>query len=69
MSTVSNLTPWGFHAILDCSNCDVTAIQTESIIRAWLTEITSIAGNSAEGEPYLMITGRSEEHTSELQSH
>ena len=57
MSSISNLTPWGYHAIIDYTQCDASAIKTESTIRAWLTELAPVAGNNAIGEAYIAITG------------
>jgi S-adenosylmethionine/arginine decarboxylase-like enzyme len=57
MTTNSNITPWGFHAILDCSNSDAAAIQSESTIRSWLAEVATVVSTSAVGEPQLAITG------------
>lgn len=57
MTTVTNLTPWAYHGIFDCANCDSTAIQTESTIRSCLTELSSIVGDGPVGETYMAITG------------
>lgn len=57
MSSISNLTPWGYHAIVDYTQCNTTAIQSESTIRAWLTELAPVVGNNALGEAYMAITG------------
>lgn len=51
------LIPWSYHGIFDCANCNSTAIQTESTIRACLTELSSIAGSGPVGETYMAITG------------
>jgi len=63
MSTVTNLTPWGYHGIFDCSNCDSSSIQTESTIRACLTEIASLTADSVESEAFITVTGRGNAET------
>lgn len=57
MTEVSNLTPWGYHAIVDCAQCDSSAINSESSIRAWLTELVPVVGTSGVGEAHIAITG------------
>lgn len=41
--------PWGYHAILDCSNCDLIKIQDTDNIRAWVAEVITIIGATAHG--------------------
>ena len=57
MSTITNLTPWGYHGIFDCANCDASAISSESTIRAWLSEVAALASDSAESDAFIAVTG------------
>ncbi len=57
MTTVTNLTPWAYHGIFDCANCNSTATQTESTIRAFMAELASTTSSGAIGETYMAITG------------
>lgn len=58
MTTLTNLTPWGYHSILDCSNCDLDAIQNESTVRSWLVDLASVLGTTAASDALIAVTGK-----------
>lgn len=58
MSTITNLNPWGYHAILDCSGCNVDAIKNESTIKAWIAELVPLVASSTIGESVVATTGK-----------
>lgn len=66
MTTVTNLTPWGYHAILDCSNCDLAAIQSESTVRSWLADLTSVLSATAASDALITVTGKNNAKTEGL---
>ena len=36
----SNTVPWGFHAIMDCRDCELAKIQDLENIKSWLTSLS-----------------------------
>lgn len=67
MTTLTNITPLGFHAIVDCANCDPGAIQNETTIRAWLEKTVSLVTGTAVGTPVVASTGTDTEGLAVLQ--
>lgn len=63
MTTITNLTPWGFHGIFDCANCDVSSISSESTIRAWLSDVAALVSDGAESDAFIAITGAGNSET------
>lgn len=63
MSTITNLTPWGYHGIFDCANCDLSAISSESTIRSWLSEVAALVSDSAESDAFIAVTGVGDSET------
>lgn len=53
----SDVMPWGFHAIMDCSNCDRTKMIDKANIRAWLSALVTAAGVNPVGAPVIESTG------------
>lgn len=56
MSTTT-LRPWGFHAIMDCSDCDLAAIQDENNIKAWIADLLVKIDMQPIGGPIITKTG------------
>ena len=53
----SDVVPWGFHAIMDCNNCDLAKITDKANIQSWLEALVVGAGFTAVGPPVIEITG------------
>lgn len=49
--------PWGFFAILDCSNCLQHKIQDVNNIKAWLSAVAVVINATPVGEPQVVKTG------------
>jgi S-adenosylmethionine/arginine decarboxylase-like enzyme len=52
----SDLQPWGFHAIMDCSNCELDKIQDETNIKNWLEHLTTEIGMTPAGGTIVLLT-------------
>lgn len=53
----SDLAPWGYHAIMDCSNCDLAKMTDKANIQAWLDALVIGAGFTAVGSSVIELTG------------
>jgi S-adenosylmethionine decarboxylase len=49
--------PWGFHAILDCSNVELVKIQSADNIRAWIADLLDKIEMTPIGSPIIEKTG------------
>lgn len=56
-ATPSELPPWGFHAILDCSGCELVKMLDESNIKAWMAALVLRSGFTSVGDPIIQVTG------------
>lgn len=53
----SDIPPWGYHAILDCSNCELVKLLDEANIRTWIAALVTRTGLTAVGDPIIKVTG------------
>ena len=56
MST-TGFRPWGFHAIMDCSECDLVSIQDANNIKNWIADLLEKIDMQPIGEPIISKTG------------
>ena len=49
---------WGYHLILNCTDCDKDAIRSKPHIRAFLKKVIDITDMKAWGKPIIMDTKR-----------
>lgn len=52
-----DIVPWGYHAIMDCSNVELSKIQSESNIRAWLADLLIKIDMTPVGDAIVALTG------------
>ncbi len=48
---------WGYHLILDCSNCDKAVISSEKELRAFIKDLVDTIDMKAYGEPTITWFG------------
>lgn len=56
-ATPSELAPWGYHAILDCSGCELVKMLDEANVKAWITALVARSGFIPVGQPIIQVTG------------
>jgi S-adenosylmethionine/arginine decarboxylase-like enzyme len=49
--------PWGFHAIMDCSDVELAKIQDADNIRAWIADLLVKIDMVPVGDPIVSLTG------------
>jgi S-adenosylmethionine/arginine decarboxylase-like enzyme len=53
---------WGYHLLLDCSECDRAAITDPEKLRGWIKELVKRIKMVPYGEPQILHFGHNERH-------
>ena len=53
---------WGYHTLLDCSDCDRSAITDPVILKSWIKCLVATIDMVPYGEPQIIHFGHNEEH-------
>jgi S-adenosylmethionine decarboxylase len=53
---------WGYHTLLDCSNCDRDAITNPETLKAWVDALVKRIDMVPYGEPQIIHFGHNEYH-------
>lgn len=53
----SDIKPWGFHAIMDCSNVDLDKITDANNIKNWISDLVTKIDMVPIGAPIIELTG------------
>jgi len=51
---------WGYHTLLDCSNCDRTAITSPDVLEKWVKTLVEEIKMVAYGEPQIIHFGHND---------
>lgn len=53
---------WGYHALLDCSRCDIASITNPQLLVEWVKTLVERIRMVPHGEPQVLHFGHNERH-------
>lgn len=53
---------WGYHMLLDCSQCNKEAITDPTVLETWIRDLVKRIGMVPYGDPQIVHFGHNEEH-------